>query len=341
MGVRLLTASVLALAVAACSGENETDAETTAAEEAAGAANDALADADDAADAAVEEAEDIAEVALTPEEIAKLAADNLAASTKFLEENAKKDGVKVTDDGLQYMVLKEGDKSLARPETGELIDVEYVATKMDGVEFDSSRARGVALARFKLDETTPNAAWLKGVKLMHPGDRYRFFVPPSLAYGEAGAPPRVGPNEAVIFEMELAKVVSPDRSLAAAEKFLSENAEKEGVTSTETGLQYEVISEGPADGKKPTAADAVKVHYKGTLLDGTEFDSSYSRGQPAEFPLGRVIAGWTEGLQLMREGDKYRLFVPPSLGYGESGTPGGPIGPNEALIFEVELIEVK
>ena len=102
-----------------------------------------------------------------------------------------------------------------------------------------------------------------------------------------------------------------------------------------------MLEEGDADGKSPTAADVVRVHYQGTLLTGTEFDSSYARNQPAEFPLGQVISGWTEGLQLMSVGDKFRFFIPPNLAYKESGTPGGPIGPNEALIFEVELLEVK
>jgi FKBP-type peptidyl-prolyl cis-trans isomerase len=129
---------------------------------------------------------------------------------------------------------------------------------------------------------------------------------------------------------------------SAAEKgvqFLAENATKKGVKVTPSGLQYEVITEGT--GKSPKATDTVQVHYKGTLLDGTEFDSSYKRGQPATFPLNRVIPGWTEGVQLMKEGSKYKFFIPSKLAYGASGTPGGPIGPNEALIFEVELLKVQ
>ena len=132
-----------------------------------------------------------------------------------------------------------------------------------------------------------------------------------------------------------------ESNLETAEKFLADNGKKDGVTTTESGLQYEVITAGEADGASPDATDKVEVHYQGTLLDGTEFDSSYARGETIEFPLNRVIAGWTEGVQLMSEGDKYRFFIHPELGYGESGTPGGPIGPNEALVFEVELISVK
>lgn len=122
-------------------------------------------------------------------------------------------------------------------------------------------------------------------------------------------------------------------------QFLAENASKEGVKTTPTGLQYKVITEGT--GKSPEATDLVKVHYRGTLLNGTEFDSSYKRNAPAEFPLNRVIPGWTEGVQLMKEGGKSIFYIPSRLAYGERGTPGGPIGPNETLVFEIELLEVK
>jgi FKBP-type peptidyl-prolyl cis-trans isomerase FklB len=122
------------------------------------------------------------------------------------------------------------------------------------------------------------------------------------------------------------------------EKFLAENKGKEGVKTTASGLQYKVIQEGA--GKSPTADNTVEVHYKGTLINGTEFDSSYKRSQTATFPVSGVIPGWTEGLQLMKEGGKYQLFVPSNLAYGERGA-GKDIGPNATLIFEVELISVK
>jgi FKBP-type peptidyl-prolyl cis-trans isomerase FklB len=123
----------------------------------------------------------------------------------------------------------------------------------------------------------------------------------------------------------------------AGEKYLAENAKKEGVVTTKSGLQYKVLSEGT--GRQPSAKDTVKCHYEGFLIDGTVFDSSVQRGEPATFPLQQVIAGWTEGLQLMKEGAKYRFFIPYRLGYGEGGA-GASIPPYATLIFDVELIQI-
>ncbi len=125
-------------------------------------------------------------------------------------------------------------------------------------------------------------------------------------------------------------------NLLRGEMFLKENAKKPGIKTTASGLQYQVLQEGT--GATPKATDQVKVHYEGKLLDGTVFDSSMARNEPVTFPLDQVIAGWTEGLQLMKEGGKIRLFVPAKLAYGETG--GGPIPPNSTLIFDVELIKV-
>lgn len=133
-------------------------------------------------------------------------------------------------------------------------------------------------------------------------------------------------------QAEAGKAVRED-----GERFLAENAKKEGITVLPSGLQYMVLKEG--EGKKPKATDKVKCHYEGTLPNGTVFDSSYRRGEPAVFPLNGVIAGWTEGVQLMAEGAKYRFFIPYHLAYGERGA-GQSIPPYAALVFDVELIEV-
>lgn len=128
-----------------------------------------------------------------------------------------------------------------------------------------------------------------------------------------------------------------DKNAQDGAAFLAENRDNEGVRVTESGLQYEVLREG--DGERPGADDQVSVHYRGTLMDGTQFDSSYDRGEPAEFGVGGVIAGFAEALQLMPVGSHYRVFIPSELAYGPQGS-GGTIGPNATLIFEIELLEI-
>lgn len=130
-----------------------------------------------------------------------------------------------------------------------------------------------------------------------------------------------------------------DKNMKDGQSFLAENKTKEGVFTLPSGLQYKVIKAGT--GKTPTATDTVTTHYRGTLIDGTEFDSSYKRGKPASFPVNRVIAGWTEALQLMQVGAKWQLFIPSELAYGSHGAPGGRIGPNATLIFDIELLGIE
>jgi len=137
-------------------------------------------------------------------------------------------------------------------------------------------------------------------------------------------------------KMQAKANAAAEENLAKGEAFLAENKTKEGVKVTESGLQYKVITLG--SGKKPLATDKVKVHYKGTLIDGEEFDSSYKRGTPIEFPLSGVIKGWTEGVQLMPVGSKYEFYIPADLAYGQRAPES--IGPNQTLIFEVELLDI-
>src|ERR1700730_17703129 len=138
-------------------------------------------------------------------------------------------------------------------------------------------------------------------------------------------------------DMQQKQTEMGQKNAATGDKFLADNKAKEGVKTTASGLQYKVLKEGT--GATPKSSDTVTVNYRGTLLDGTEFDSSYKRGQPATFPVAGVIKGWTEALQIMKAGSKYQLFIPASLAYGEQGRPGIP--PNSVLIFEVELMDVK
>lgn len=163
----------------------------------------------------------------------------------------------------------------------------------------------------------------------------------------AGREPKLSEAEAMQVRMEFARAVQQkrlaergqegDRNAEEGAQFLATNAEKEGVHTTESGLQYVIVEEGT--GPTPLKDDTVKVHYKGALISGVEFDSSYRRNQPAEFQVTGVIPGWTEALQLMPVGSKWRLFIPPELAYGERGA-GARIGPNSTLIFDVELLEI-
>jgi FKBP-type peptidyl-prolyl cis-trans isomerase FklB len=159
----------------------------------------------------------------------------------------------------------------------------------------------------------------------------------------AGNPPRIAPDEInaafQIMQQRIKEEESSNAEQFAAEgiAFLEKNATRDDVIVTESGLQYEVITTG--DGASPDAGSTVRTHYRGTLINGTEFDSSYSRNQPTEFPVNGVIAGWTEALQLMTVGSKWKLYIPHELAYGERGA-GGSIGPYQALIFEIELLAI-
>lgn len=138
-------------------------------------------------------------------------------------------------------------------------------------------------------------------------------------------------------QMMDAQMAEAEAARSASAAFLAENGQRSGVTTTASGLQYEIIESGPS-GPSPTTSDSVLAHYQGTFIDGEVFDSSIERGEPARFGVSQVIAGWTEALQLMKVGDKWRLFIPSDLGYGDMGQ--GPIGPHSALIFDVELLEI-
>ena len=144
-------------------------------------------------------------------------------------------------------------------------------------------------------------------------------------------------NQFMQQKMEQQMAAEAADNLAKGQAFLTENRDKEGVQETPSGLQYKVLESG--DGATPGPTDTVRCHYHGTLIDGTVFDSSYERGQPAEFPVNGVISGWTEALQMMKAGDKWEVYLPPQIAYGERGA-GGAIGPNATLIFTIELLGI-
>ncbi len=174
-----------------------------------------------------------------------------------------------------------------------------------------------------------------GVKTIEPGN---FML--ALEDIFTGQEPKLTPDEAnkILQEfMEKQQGGQGKENLEQGLQFLTENREKKGVIETASGLQYQVLVDG--DGEKPSPADEVKCHYHGTLIDGTVFDSSVQRGEPATFPVNGVIPGWVEALQMMTTGSKWRLFVPSDLAYGDRGA-GGAIGPHSTLIFDVELLEI-
>lgn len=274
----------------------------------------------------------------TMTEQAAFKAENLA----YLEENKSKEGVQVTASGLQYRVITKGDGK--SPTANDYVTVHYAGKFIDGKEFDSSYQRGEP-ATFPAGRLIPG--WTEALQLMQVGDKWELVIPSDIAYGPNGAGDVIPGDATLVFEVELLDVMTLEEAQAEAEKqaqafkiqqlaYLEENAKQDGVMETESGLQYRVITEG--EGKQPTAESQVTVHYAGKLIDGTEFDSSYRRGTPASFPLNGVIKGWTEGVQLMKEGAKYEFFIPYHMAYGERGSRSIP--PYATLIFTVELISV-
>ena len=254
-----------------------------------------------------------------------------AAGDAFLVKNKVRKEVKSTASGLQYEVLKEGNGP--KPTAESTVKVHYTGYLINGSKFESSLDQGEP-AEFPLNQVIKG--WTEGVQLMSVGSKYKFFIPTELAYDQQSNE-KIKAGSTLIFEIELLEIKESEK--AKGIKFLEQNKQKPGVKVTSTGLQYEVIK--ATTGKKPRATDKVKVHYTGKLLDGKTFDSSVERGQPAEFMLNAVIPGWTEGLQLMSIGSKFKFYIPSELAYGDHAQPGSPIGPGSTLVFDVELLEIK
>lgn len=234
-----------------------------------------------------------------------------------------------TASGLVTRVLTKG-KGKDKPGPNDKVKVHYTGWMANGEMFDSSVARGEPTG-FGVDEVIKG--WTEGLQLMVAGEKRRMWIPAALAYGDRAMPGM--PSGQLTFDVELIEItpapkpppVPPDVKAAPA------SAKK-----TESGLKYRVLSQGK--GKvSPRATDTVSVHYSGWTPDGKMFDSSIVRGEPTSFPLNRVIKGWTEGVQLMKEGDKVRFWIPSDLAYGDKPKrPGAPAGP---LVFDIELLEIK
>jgi FKBP-type peptidyl-prolyl cis-trans isomerase len=271
------------------------------------------------------------------------AAFAIKAGKDFLEANGKKENIVTLASGLQYEILKEGKGP--KPTLTDKVVTHYHGTLTNGDVFDSSVDRG-APATFGVNQVIKG--WQEGIPLMSLGAKYKFYIPQDLAYGLQAPSPKIPGGSALIFEVELLEINpgaketnvaaagAATNGVAAGVAFLKENATKEGVVTLPSGLQYQVLVQGT--GPKPTITDKVKTHYHGTLIDGTIFDSSVDRGTPATFGVNQVIKGWQEGIPLMAEGSKYRLFIPQELAYGMRAT--GKIPAGSALIFDVELIKV-
>ncbi len=240
--------------------------------------------------------------------------------TDFLEENAQKEGVTVTSSGLQYRVLEESDGEV--PHEGAVVFVEYEGRLINGDVF----VRTTQLDYFALTDNILSGVY-EGIKLMEVGSEYEFVIPSELGYGDN--PPQgtsIRPGSVLIFDMTL------DSFLQRPNEFLADNAEREDVEVTESGLQYRIIEEG--SGNTPEASSQVRVNYTGTFTNGYVFDESPESG--AQFNLQGVIPGFSEGIQLMKEGAIYELFVPADIGYGDSTPQSIPEG--AVLVFEVELL---
>ncbi len=237
---------------------------------------------------------------------------------------------KKTASGLASKVLVKG-KGGAHPGPHDRVTVQYTGWTPDGTMFDSS-IPSVEPARFPLDAVIKG--WTEGLQLMTKGEKRRFWIPGDLAYGDH--PDRPGaPAGPLVFDVELLdiKKVTPPPPAPADVAAPPADAKK-----TASGLAYKILKHGKGKAH-PTADSTVQVHYSGWTTDGHLFDSSVVRGEPATFPLGGVIKGWTEGLQLMVVGDKARFWIPGSLAYGDHpDRPGAPAGP---LVFDVELLQIK
>lgn len=288
-----------------------------------------------------------------PEDKAKRQAEkDQKAIVEYL--SGKSLSAKKTESGIHYIIEKAGTGK--SPTADDIVKVHYRGMLLDGTVFDSSLDRGEPLT-FPLGRVVPG--WQESIPLLKEGGKGKFLIPSALAYGERGAGGVIPPNAVLDFEVELLQVMDE----AAIQKEKEEAAKRANErVGQQASLDEDIIKRYVADNKlnakrtpegiyytteragsnpKPTINSSVTVHYKGTLLDGTVFDSSYDRGTPATFPLKNVVKGWQIGIPLFGKGGKGTIIIPSGLAYGPNPRPGGKIKPNDVLIFEVEVIDVK
>lgn len=257
----------------------------------------------------------------------------------YLLEKGLTDKAKSTESGIYYVL--EGEGSGEHPKLSDEVKVHYTGTLLDGTQFDSSVERGDPIT-FPLTRVVKG--WQEGIPLISKGQKGTLIIPSGLAYGSR-ARPSIPANSVLVFDVELFDFFDPS---VKAKKQAEEDAQKitdwlkekkltSKAKSTESGIYYIIEKEGT--GANPTIDSKVEVHYTGTLLDGTKFDSSVDRGQPAKFPLKGVVKGWQEGIPLLKKGGKGKLVIPSALAYGPQGRPSIP--PNSVLVFDVELLGIE
>jgi len=271
----------------------------------------------------------------------------------YLKEHKLYNKAKKTDSGIYYIMATEGEGEHPTPD--KTITAHYHGTLLNGNVFDSSVDRGQPF-KFQLGRVIKG--WQEAMGMMKPGGKGKFVIPSDLAYGERGAGADIPPNSPLVFDIELLTPEEAARQEAEAAKKAEtaalEQASKDDVLiknhlsklgidktakSTDSGIYYTMEKEGK--GENPTATSTVEVHYHGTLLDGTVFDSSVDRGKTIEFGLNRVVKGWQEAIPLLKPGGKGTFYIPSGLCYGPNPRPGGKIPPNAVLVFDVELFKVK
>jgi FKBP-type peptidyl-prolyl cis-trans isomerase FkpA len=240
---------------------------------------------------------------------------------------------KKTDSGIYYVMEKTGDGE--QPNAQSTVTVHYRGTLLDGKEFDSSYKRNQP-ATFNLRGLIKG--WQEVIPMLKTGGKGTFIIPSSLAYGSADKG-SIPPNSPLVFDIELLDIYSPEKQAQKEAGSIADYVAKKGLKAQKTPSGIFYVIEKAGSGKNPTIDSKVKVHYRGTLLDGSEFDSSYKRNEPIEFPLSGVIKGWQEAVPLLKPGGKGTFIIPSELAYGARALPGIPA--NSVLVFDVELLEVK